>query len=313
MLLESGHDPDYACDLHGGRTALGELCFRAVLAGREQESQACETMGMLIKCPTDLALRGKDNRTVLHLALVNDQPVEVTKTLLRFKEVYKDIRSHSETFLFEDSRGISMSPDRYIAEYCDCSDTLKRTLIDILQTTMCKEKWFKKKGQQLSDCKGLPPGMKEAMEQQDLADQAELRASHRRRMREKEERDLESARHQARLQQSKEQTDHNLNSTQRIHTQQLAHDNALLVQQREHRQLERSDELNHAHNKSEMEKRMIESREQAERRSHDRTMQRFERQDASISLAARKQGALIEAARAANVPASQGQLGWHPD
>jgi ankyrin repeat domain-containing protein 50 len=362
MLLQNGHDPDYACDLHGGRTALGELCFRATLASGEQESLGYDTMKLLIDSSPQFALRVK-GKTVLHLTLHNDQPVEVTRALLRFPEIYNDIRTDSETFRFEDSRKISMSPDRYVTEYCKCSQGLKDMLIDLLEKKQCKEKWFKKNGEQLDDCKGLPQGLKEAMDQQDIADQAELRAIRRRQLSANADLKIENVRHKARMLQSKEQTDANLYNTQRINEQQLAHDNALSTQRRKNTNLDRADERHHLEQKNQLEyssierkkqlefttqqrhdqleyssierkkqleftsqqrhdqqrymttereasleKRLIESRDEAEKRSLDRAMHRFERQDKSIMLAANQQRALIEAARAAKVSASSSPL-----
>lgn len=340
LLLEGGHDPDYASPLHGGRTPLGELCFSAILGSGTQAAQAFATIKLLIHSPTDLALRVK-GKTVLHLALENDQPVEVTNALLRFPEIYKDIRDDSEMFLFEDSHGISMSPDRYVTEYCSCSDTLKRMLISLLESKQCKEKWFKKKGAQLPDCKGLPQRMKEAMDLQDLADQAELRAMRRRAMSAKADLDIENERHKAKLQQSKEQMETTLHNSQRMHQQQLAHDNALSSQRRSNANLERQDEQRHLETKAriehasleqkyqleyssqkqkdqqrydarsremELERKMIKSREAAEERSHNREFSRMDRRDASVKLLANEQKGLIEAARRARVNVPQDVL-----
>jgi hypothetical protein len=198
-LLDGGNDPDFSSDLHDGRTALRELCFRASLNSGKQESRAYATITKLIKFPTDLTLR-LHRKTVLHLALENDRPIEITKTLLGFEETYKEIRSHSETFLFEDSRGTCMSPDRYVTQCCSCSDNLKVALIDLLLKNFCKEKWFRKKGVQLSEPIGLPPGMQDAMDRQDLADQIDLRERERHQLCANRELKIERTRYAARLQ-----------------------------------------------------------------------------------------------------------------
>jgi ankyrin repeat protein len=104
FLLEKGHDPDYPCDLHEGRTALGEICLKTILHGGDHTSAAYETMKLLIDAPSALNSRTQ-GKTVLHLALENDQPIEITRILLRFPKIYNEIQTDSEVFIFEDEQG----------------------------------------------------------------------------------------------------------------------------------------------------------------------------------------------------------------
>ncbi|KAF2673468.1 hypothetical protein BT63DRAFT_157442 [Microthyrium microscopicum] len=343
MLMER-HDPDFPSDLHGGRTALGELCFRSTVVNGAQESQAYKAMELLLNRPVDLGLRN-EGRTILHLALENIQPVVVLKTLLRFPQIYEDIRGDSDKFTFEDSRGITMSPDRYVSECCKHDENVKHKLKEMLSKKSCKEKWFKLKGQQLPDCVGLPPGLKEEHDQQDLADQVELRAIDRRRMSARADIDIERRTNNFRLEESKRQTAQTLENTQRIHSQQLENDNARAIQDRQNAKAQRSDERSHRQSMAQIEynsrnsilqleyssqqqkensrlsamgreqalrSKMLSIEQDAESSSHRRAIERYNRQDASARTIAAEQRSLLQAARAANVNPPQLAI-EHPD
>lgn len=384
MLLEQDHDPDYSSDLHDGRTALGELCSQAILESGHDVAAANKTMRLLIEACADLTFRAK-GKTVLHLALENRRPIEITRALLRFPEVYKDIRSDAETFLYQDSAGRYMSPDVYLHQCIDCEDQTKAELSRLLQSVSCKSKLFRKKGSQPEGYKGLPPELQKIMDQADLEDLAEQRAIQRR---------LESARVDEGIRQRQHQT--SLAHTQQQADQQLRLENSLSTQRRtnaaaDHAQartalLERTRiendasmergriendaarergqieyhaaknrgeiEYQSAKNKGEvefrnasnlkqleysamqnlkaleyssqkekdqqrytardreagLERRMIDSREAADKRSHDRMMQRLSRQDQTIKLQAAEQRKLITAAKEARV--SQAAIEW---
>jgi hypothetical protein len=340
LLLERNHDPDYSCDIHDGRTALGELCSQAILITGEQISAAIETMKMLVNAPTNLGFRAR-GKTILHLALENDRPFEVTKALLRFPEIYKDICTHSETFVYEDAQGRFMSPDVYAKLYCKCGGHFQSQLVDLLEKKGCMTKWFRKQGDQLADCRGLPPALKEEMDRQDIADQAERREIQRRLTSAKIDLEIKQQRHLANMSQSKEQADLDMRNTQRANDQQIAHDNALSTQRRNNANAERSDERWHIQERNKLElsaakdisqleyssqkekdqqryaamdreagleRRLLETREAAEKRSQSRAMERFARQDQSVRLAAQEQRAFITAAREARVSAQASQL-----
>lgn len=333
-LISDHHDINYPSDLHGGRTALGELCLLANLDSKQAESNAYNTMEMLIGEHTDLTRR-IDGKTILHLALTNYRPVEVTKILLRFPEVWKDIRTDSELFLFEDARNICMSPNHFVTEYCTCSDSVKGELQELLRKKHCKSKWYKKRGAQVPNPEGLPPAMKDVQDREDLADQAEHRAIARRKMHAKAELEIENQRHQAKLKQNSEQTAAELTNRARIHQQEMEQDSALSSQRRYHANLERKDQQSHRERmaqieynategqnqlrlkalekESEVETRAIGFRDEADQKAHNRAMSRFERQQETIRLAASEQKRMIEAAKAAKVESSPLMLGYDVD
>jgi hypothetical protein len=108
-------------------------CLKANLSTKQQESDAQRTMGYLIQGldRTDLGFR-IDGRTVLHLALHNDRQYEVTKILLSFPEIRQSIGTDSETFIYEDSKNICMSPNRHLEEVVHYSESTKRLTRDLL-------------------------------------------------------------------------------------------------------------------------------------------------------------------------------------
>jgi hypothetical protein len=244
LLLEKDHDPDYSCDLHGGRTALGELCSQTNLEDGQQISTAYETMKLLIDAATDLSFKVK-GKTVLHLALDNEHPIEVTRALLRFPEIYKDIRTDSEVFLYKDSQNRFLSPDVYVEQYCRLDNRVKSVLVDLLHQKGCKSKWFSKRGAQLPDCKGLPLALKEAMDRQDLADQAEQRENQRRHRTAQVELQIKEEHYRTDMVQNKERADLELFNAQRQNDQQVAHESRVAIQRRSNLNAERTDERNH--------------------------------------------------------------------
>ncbi|KAK3353364.1 hypothetical protein B0T25DRAFT_590950 [Lasiosphaeria hispida] len=85
VLIDFGHDLDFPSTLHGGRSALGELCLNAAHAGPllpAQEKQMEKAMTLLIEKGTDLTIQS-DGKSVLILALSSADPVPTTRALLK--------------------------------------------------------------------------------------------------------------------------------------------------------------------------------------------------------------------------------------
>ncbi|TGJ85546.1 hypothetical protein E0Z10_g3185 [Xylaria hypoxylon] len=300
MLIQNGHDPNYPSELHRGRPPLGEMCLRSTVDSRPLESQAYDTIQVLIGFKADLQMR-MEKKTVLHLALENDQPVEITRILLRIPAMYKDISTDSEAFLYEDSTHISMSPDNYVARCCQCGDNFKEQLISLLREKHCKDKWYKKHGAQVDSPRGLPPAMKEEQERQDFADQSQRRAIERRRKEAQADIEIAHMRHVASMRQGEEQNKVDLANRSRLQDQQIYHENAISSQRRGNANLEHSDRKAHAQDMAkieyqasqalieqrssamkrehEMERQMIQDKVKAEKMVHDRAMMRIQRQE----------------------------------
>lgn len=85
VLVEFGHEVDFPSPLHGGRTALGELCLHAAdkegLNGAREKAME-KTMAYLVKQGTDFSLLS-DGKSVLLLAMESAAPVATTSALLK--------------------------------------------------------------------------------------------------------------------------------------------------------------------------------------------------------------------------------------
>lgn len=377
MLLGQDHDPDFSSNIHDGRTPLGELCSQAMLQDGQDLAAANKTLRLLIDAGSDLSFKTK-GKTILHLAFENDRPIEITRALLRFPEIYKDIRSDSEMFLFEDVEGRYMSPDVYIQQHVDSTEQTKQELLRLLAGVSCKSKWFRKKGAQPAGYKGLPPDLLKVMERADLEDQAEARAIQRRLESARIDQEIRQRQHELTTVHTEQEASQRLRleddlSSQRRrnaaadHAQErtallertriendaatergqieyratkargeLEYQNASNMKQLEYSSQQAQDQQRYAARQQEaaleytsmqiikaltnssqreqdqqryiaqereagLERRMLESREAADKRSHDRMMQRLSKQKSTIALQAAEQRKLIAAQEAANV------------
>jgi hypothetical protein len=332
LLLSSGHEEDYTSHLHQGRTALGELCFQASLDSGKSEAKAFTTIKLFMGPRIDLTIEREGKKmTILHLALMNNRPVEITRVLLRFSEICKDLKTDSETFLYEDANGISISPNHFVTEHCRCNERHKRELQELLKYK-CKSKRFKKRGKQIHDPEGLPPAMQEIQDSEDLADQKQLRRIEREKFQLMTDLQIDNERHNAKIKQNQEFTNASLTNNTLVHNQKLDHNTALFSQSRRNANLEREDQQNHAGKMANIEynaksnlnqltytakerehvlqKRMIQDNSAAEQHNHNLAMRRIDRQEESAKVIAREQNQimreqrlLIEASRAAKIAA----------
>ena len=78
LLVQAGHDPNFASEMHGGRTALGELCLLA--DGRGAESALDCTLRALASGGAD-PLRRSGSPLPIFLALANRDPRPVVEKL----------------------------------------------------------------------------------------------------------------------------------------------------------------------------------------------------------------------------------------
>ena len=310
-LISHRHDVNFRSLLYGGRTALGELCLLAKLESKQAESQADKTMKALIEAGTNFESR-VNGKTVLHLAMTNDRPVEVTRILLRFPEVWKDINTDSEVFLYEDANNICMSPDRFITERCTCRNNDKVELQTLLKQKGCKSKWYRKRGTQVPNPEGLPPALEEIQRQNEEMQRQE---------------DLEEQRQQRSIARANTRAAADRENRAEMRRQEMALDKAAVSQRRSHANLERQDEQSHKsamaqieystikdqnqlkltamERESELEKRMIGSRDNADRTAHTRAMSQLEMRQKTIKLAGSEQRRTIEAAKAARIDSTQ--------
>ncbi|KAL2165058.1 hypothetical protein VTH06DRAFT_354 [Thermothelomyces fergusii] len=155
VLVAHGHDVDFPSTLHGGRSALGELCLNAANAGpltAAQEKQMEKAMAFLISKDSDLTIQS-DGKSVLLLALHSADPVPTTRALLKvglWKHVNKPYNYYTDgTYTY--------SATQYVARVLQCPDDLRPQLLQLLKANRAIDVYYANDGPQPKDAVNLPP------------------------------------------------------------------------------------------------------------------------------------------------------------
>jgi len=155
VLVEHGHDVDFPSPLHGGRSALGELCLHAAHAGpltAAQEKQMERAMAFLIGEQTDLTIQA-DGKSVLLLALNSTDPISTTRALLKV-ELWRHVnRPHNH---FTDGT-YTYSSTQYIARVLPCAEDTRPQLLELLKANRATDIYYANDGPQPPDAINLPP------------------------------------------------------------------------------------------------------------------------------------------------------------
>lgn len=152
VLVDFGHEVDFPSPLHGGRTALGELCLHAADGGMalSKEKAMEKAMSYLLKQDTDLSLL-TDGKSVLLLAMESADPIATTRALLKvgmWKHINKPWNLYTNgTFTY--------SPSQYARRVLKPADTTEQ-LIALLKANRAQETYFANEGPQPEDAIGLP-------------------------------------------------------------------------------------------------------------------------------------------------------------
>jgi hypothetical protein len=154
VLVEYGHDVDFPSTLHGGRSALGELCLNAAHAGpltAAQEKQMEKAMVFLINNNTDLTIQS-DAKSVLLLALNSADPIPTTRSLLKvglWKHINKAYNHYTDgTYTF--------SATQYISRVLPCPEDTRPQLLDLLKSNRAIDVYYANDGPQPEDAVNLP-------------------------------------------------------------------------------------------------------------------------------------------------------------
>ena len=154
VLVEYGHDVDFPSTLHGGRSALGELCLNGARAGpltSAQEKQMEKAMTFLLSKDTDTSIQS-DGKSVLLLALNSADPVPTTRALLKvglWKHTNKTYNHFTDdTFTY--------SATQYIARVLPCPDDTRPQLLDLLKSNRATDVYYANDGPQPPDAVNLP-------------------------------------------------------------------------------------------------------------------------------------------------------------
>lgn len=160
VLMESGHDPDFPSPLHGGRTALAELCRYGALDVREprQEIRLEKVMGLLIQRGSDLRIQS-EGRSALLLALEGANPVVVTRALLR-SGMWRLVNDDANLYRYG---RFTYSATMYLR-------ILPRTehtdgLYGLLRGYRCEDLFFAREGPQPDGAVGMPEGIRREEEE----------------------------------------------------------------------------------------------------------------------------------------------------
>jgi hypothetical protein len=154
VLVEYGHDLDFPSTLHGGRSALGELCLNAAHAGpltAAQEKQMEKAMTFLLNHDSDVTIQS-DGKSVLLLALNSADPLPTTRALLKvglWKHINKPYNHFTDgTYTY--------SPTQYISRVLPAAP-IQPLLLDLLAANRASDVYYANEGPQPPGAINLPP------------------------------------------------------------------------------------------------------------------------------------------------------------
>lgn len=153
VLMDFGHEIDFPSPLHGGRTALGELCLHAANQGPLTAAQIkCmeKAMTLLMKNGTDLSLLS-DGKSVLLLAMESADPVPTTRALLKIG-MWKHI---NQRWNYYTDGSYTYSPTQYAKRVLPHHHVAEE-LHALLRTNRCQDVYFANEGPQPEGAVGLP-------------------------------------------------------------------------------------------------------------------------------------------------------------
>lgn len=154
VLIEFGHDVDFPSPLHGGRSALGELCLHASDSGAltaAQEKAMEKAMAFLMEKGTDLSVLSH-GKSVLLLAMESFDPVPTTKALLKVG-MWKHINNRAFNHYSDGS--YTYSPTVYASRVLPQTDTT-RELYTLLKANRSQDVFYANEGPQPEGACGLP-------------------------------------------------------------------------------------------------------------------------------------------------------------
>ncbi|KAI0011254.1 ankyrin [Xylariaceae sp. FL0662B] len=153
VLVEYRHDPDFPSPLHGGRSALGELCLHAASSGEltpPREKLMEKAIGFLLQSESDISLQSED-KSVLLLAFESADPLTTTKVLLRadmWKYINKSFNQYTDG-------KFTYSPTMYVQRVLPDSDH-KPQLLKLLRANRATDVYYANSGPQPEDAVGMP-------------------------------------------------------------------------------------------------------------------------------------------------------------
>lgn len=153
VLVDHGHEIDFPSPIHGGRTALGELCLHAADGGSltaAQEKAMEKAMAYLLKQDTDLSLLS-DGKSVLLLAMESHEPIVTTRALLKVG-MWKHINRPFNHFT---DNAYTYSPTQYVKRVLPQNGHSEQ-LLNLLKANRAQDIYYANDGPQPEGAIGLP-------------------------------------------------------------------------------------------------------------------------------------------------------------
>ncbi|KAI1081711.1 ankyrin [Whalleya microplaca] len=153
VLVEYRHDPDFPSPLHGGRSALGELCLHAADSGEitpPREKLMEKAINFLLQSESDITLQS-EGKSVLLLAFESADPLTTSKVLLRadmWKYINKSFNQYTDG-------KFTYSPTMYIQRVLPDLD-YKPRLLKLLRANRATDVYYANSGPQPDDAVGMP-------------------------------------------------------------------------------------------------------------------------------------------------------------
>ncbi|KAI8956122.1 hypothetical protein F4801DRAFT_573651 [Xylaria longipes] len=162
VLVEYGHDPDFPSPLHGGRSALAELCLHAsdsfqIATSKEKAME--RAIEFLLQSGTDITIQS-EGKSVLLLSLESADALITTRVLLR-AALWKDINKPFNQY--NDGKYI-YSPTMYVQRVLLDSDKTTE-LLRLLRSNRCTDVYYANSGPQPDDAVGMPSHIQREEEQ----------------------------------------------------------------------------------------------------------------------------------------------------
>ena len=136
VLINFGHDPDFPSDRHDGRSALAELCYKAVDNGPNPDLE--DAILCLIAAKADFRLACTGGKTIFHFALDSSDPVTILKVLL--KTLWK--RINEDCYLYTDGE-YTYSLTKYVEKgLCLCPQGQNQEILHLLRKSRAKDRFW---------------------------------------------------------------------------------------------------------------------------------------------------------------------------
>lgn len=156
VLVQSGHDPDFPSPLHGGRSALGEICLRGSDIGEltaDREKLMQKVMSFLVDSDSDITIKSH-GKSLLLLCLEAFDAVTTTRCFLKVA-MWKHINKPFNQFVDGE---YTYSPTMYVIKVLPASDT-RDQLLTLLRANRAIDVYYANSGDQPDDAVGLPKDM----------------------------------------------------------------------------------------------------------------------------------------------------------